>query len=119
MSVLILTSLGVGACPASRAQTTATSVAVYSFDIPPQPLSSALRKFAQQSRREILFTPGLVAGKQSQGAVGTMPQAQALEALLKNCRISWSTTSSGIILLHEQAGSVNDERVKETHGRKE
>lgn len=112
MSVLILVSLGVGVYPASRAQTPATSVAVYSFDIPPQTLSSALRKFAQQSRREILFTPALVAGKRSPGVVGTLSPTQALDALLKDCGITWSTTSAGIILLHEQPASTAANQIK-------
>ncbi|TBU88440.1 hypothetical protein DNK44_18250 [Pseudomonas dryadis] len=88
--------------PALRAQPATASAAVYSFDIPPQPLSSALEQFARQSRREILFTPSLVAGKRSPGVAGTLSAAQALDALLKGCGIVWSTTSADIILLHEQ-----------------
>jgi hypothetical protein len=99
--------------PKLHAQSVTSSAAVYSFDIPAQSLSSALRQFAQQSRREILFTPGLVAGKKSSGVVGSMPPTQALEALLKNCGITWSTTSAGIILLHEQPKSRTADRAKE------
>lgn len=97
--------------PVLHAQSAVASVAVYSFDIPAQSLSSALRQFAQQSRREILFTPDLVVGKKSPGVVGNMSPTQALEALLKNCGITWSTTSAGIILLHEQPKSTNTEQV--------
>lgn len=116
--LLLVASLG---CfyPALYARSTTASVAVYSFDIPAQPLSDALRQFAQQSRREILFSPALVAGKQSSGVVGSMSPAQALEALLKNCGITWSTTSAGIILLHGQPKSTTTEQDRVGRDRKE
>jgi hypothetical protein len=102
---------GVSAAP--RAQTAAVGAVVYNFDIPAQPLSSALRRFAQQGRREILFTPDLVAGKRSQAVAGPLSPAQALEALLKDCGITWSTTSAGIILLHERPESAAAGQIKQ------
>lgn len=92
--------------PALHAQPTAP-ITVYSFDIPAQPLSSALRQFAQQSRREILFTPGLVAGKQSPGVAGRLPPLRALEVLLQRTGLTWTTTPAGTILLHESPKSPN------------
>src|SRR3546814_18850618 len=63
-----------------NAGSAATAVAVYNFDIPAQPLPSALRQFAQQSRREIRFTPGLVAGTRSPRDSGKLPTLKAHDA---------------------------------------
>lgn len=111
--VVTLVTILICGHPELRAQPVSASVSVYSFDIPAQSLSSALRQFAQQSRREILFSPGLVAGKKSPGVTGSMSPQQALDALLKNCGITWSTTSAGIILLHGRSKVSSEDQAKE------
>lgn len=117
--LLYAAALGVAVAsiyPLVNAQPTNASVAAYSFDIAGQPLPSALRQFAQQSRQEILFAPSLVAGKKSPGVSGSMTPMRALEALLKDCGITWSTTPAGIILLHEQTESSTKKDVKKDSG---
>src|SRR3546814_2268385 len=101
LTIVFLAASMLGTHSVLNAGSAATAVAVYNFDIPAQPLSSALRQFAQQSRREILFTPGLVAGKRSPGVAGNLPSLEALEALLTDTGLTWSTTPAGAILLHD------------------
>src|SRR3990170_1603821 len=45
-------------------------VQTFAFDIPAQPLDSALRDFARTSRQQILFDGALVRDKQSTALVG-------------------------------------------------
>ena len=56
--------------PADDAQTAQT--AQRTFDIPPQPLSSALPLFGQQSGRQITADAALVRGVATPGVQGTM-----------------------------------------------
>lgn len=95
----------------------AAAGSVSSFDIPAQSLSSALRQFAQQSRREILFTPSLVAGKRSPGVAGSLPSLQALEVLLKDTGLTWSTTPAGAILLHDSVTPADRGQNAAAHSR--
>lgn len=117
LAIVSLAAAMLGAPSVLHAQPAAAAVAVYSFDVPPQPLSSALRQFAQQSRREILFTPGLVAGKRSPGVAGSLPSLQALETLLKDTGLTWSTTPAGAILLHDSAKPTDKSQNAAAHAR--
>ncbi|MGA0607563.1 TonB-dependent receptor [Phenylobacterium sp. VNQ135] len=54
-----------------------------SFDIPAQGLGAALRQFAIQSGREVLFDPALVAGRQAPGLKGELEVSTALDRLLQ------------------------------------
>ncbi len=53
-----------------------------SFDIPAGPLAEALQAFSRRSGVQLVYSSELVAGKASQGARGTMSDAQALAQLL-------------------------------------
>src|SRR3546814_4184928 len=50
----------------AHAQTAPESASAQSFDIPAQPLATALREFAQQSGQELLFSPEVAAEKRSE-----------------------------------------------------
>jgi len=53
-----------------------------SFNIPAQDLSAALREFARQSNREILFSSDVVHGKATKGVQGDLIADTALSKLL-------------------------------------
>ncbi len=61
---------------------TAPASARVRFNIPPQPLSQALNQLALQSNREILFSPGLTAGRRSPALTGVFTAEEALTRLL-------------------------------------
>lgn len=88
--------LGALAVPHSHAQTAPTS----HFDIPAQPLDAALRALAQQSGREIFFTPELTRDKTSGAVSGRRGDLQALEALLQGTDLEYRITESNAILIH-------------------
>ena len=69
------------------------------FDIAPQSLATALNAFARQSHEPILFTPEVVASRQSSGVRGTMEPVAALQILLKDSGLSYSATPGGAILV--------------------
>lgn len=52
------------------------------LDIPPQPLSSALRDFVQQTGLQLAVESALTAGKRSPGVKGEIPAGEALDRLL-------------------------------------
>ena len=81
-----------GAEPAGASQT-------ISFDIAPQPLTSALNAFALQAHQQILFTPEIVQGKTTRGVKGTFTADVALARLLANTGLEFSRSTDGMILV--------------------
>jgi iron complex outermembrane recepter protein len=69
------------------------------FNIGPQSLAAALGEFARQSHEELLFAPEVVAKKSSPGVRGTMLPQAALQILLRDSGLSFSTTPSGAVLV--------------------
>jgi outer membrane receptor protein involved in Fe transport len=69
--------------------------ATRSYTIPSQDLDGALRAFAHQSGRDVLYPPALVAGKRSPGAQGQLTESQALSALLAGTGLRFQRMTSG------------------------
>ena len=76
------------------------------FDIPPQPLASALLLFGQQSGRQISAEAGLVRGLSTQGVRGTMTVDDALRRLLAGTGLTFRGTDGPTIALQrpDQSG---------------
>src|SRR5262249_4004621 len=70
-----------------------------SYNIPAQDLGSALREFARQSNREILFSSDAVKDKTTQGVSNATSADAALAQLLVGTGLVVSTSSSGQILV--------------------
>lgn len=64
------------------------------YNIQAQDLNSALREFALQTGRDVLYPPEIVAGKRSNGAQGQLAERQALEALLAGTGLRFEQTAS-------------------------
>ncbi len=58
------------------------------FDIPAQPLVSALRLFSQQAKQQVLFDQAAVAGRSAQAVQGSLTPRQALDRLLAGTGIT-------------------------------
>ena len=69
------------------------------FEIEPQALGSALKAFGQQSGREVLFAPEVVADKRTAGVRGSMDAQVALTILLRGSGLAFKTTPAGAILV--------------------
>lgn len=73
----------------AQAQTAAATESLRQYDIPAGPLSAALAAWGAQSDRQLVFAPGLVAGKQSRGVSGRYDAEQALTQLLAGTELAW------------------------------
>lgn len=69
------------------------------FDIPAQPLTTALSTFARQANLQLGLQAGLVDGLQSQAVRGNFTQEQALQRLLGNAPVNWKIDSQRSLIL--------------------
>jgi hypothetical protein len=66
--------------PSGRAEIAAAQK--FNFDIPAQPLLTALEAFGEQAKIQILYDSAVVRNRQSPGVMGEHSQAEALQLLL-------------------------------------
>ncbi len=93
--VLGLGAAGLVAAPPVAAQ----QAEAQAFAIAPQPLSSALLAFAEQSGLEVLFDARIAQGKTSPGVQGSFTPEQALRQLLANTDLTYRYTSANAVTL--------------------
>lgn len=86
-----LGTMAIVAPASAQAQETQT----LGFDIPSGDLATALKTFAEQSDRSVLFTPEMVAGRTSQGVRGKMSEGAALGQLLAGTGLQFDQTATG------------------------
>ena len=79
------------------AQTRATPVA---FDIPAQPLGTALLALGQQANLEVSFVPATVAGKSAPALRGTMSPLDALDQLLRGSGLALRGDGPGRYIIY-------------------
>ena len=84
--------------PASRAATAAQD-----YDIPAQPLASALLLFAEQSHLQVLFAQNDVDGLRSPPLRGRFTPDQALAILMSQSGLDARITSSGAVAIEAAA----------------
>lgn len=89
--------------PPSVAQASETR----SFDIPPQPLASALGVFGRQSGRQITVDGALVRNVGTSGVRGTMSIEVALGRLLSGTGLTYSQPSATTITVHRAGGATD------------
>ncbi|MDR0280503.1 MAG: TonB-dependent siderophore receptor [Paucimonas sp.] len=73
------------------------------FDIPPQPLASALNQLAEQSGLQVIYNGELVQGLSSPGVHGSQEPEAALQRLLQGSGLIWHGTSQGSVMLEKSA----------------
>ena len=74
------------------------------FNIPAQPLSSALQAFGTQSNLQVLYSPQDVEGKRSTAISGNLSPAAAIATLLQGSGVSYQMQSSSVTV----SASSND-----------
>jgi iron complex outermembrane recepter protein len=72
------------------------------FNIPSQPLSSALRQFSQVANLELFFDAVLTEGLHTQGLSGTYAPEPALQRLLAGTGLRYQFTSPNAVTLERQ-----------------
>ncbi|WP_160000046.1 TonB-dependent siderophore receptor [Roseomonas sp. 18066] len=100
---LLAITLAAAAAPLAIAQAQAPSQAAAAaprrFDIPAQPLGSALAAFGRQAGLQVTAEAGAVADLQSQPVAGTLAPEEALRRLLSGTGVSWRFGAEGTVLL--------------------
>lgn len=101
---LLLSTLAVSialavSIPAFAQSTAAQASSSASFDIPRQPMDTALTRLADQAGFRILFASDDVAGVQAQALSGTYTPEQALGTLLAQTGLSWRWREAGIAVV--------------------
>jgi hypothetical protein len=78
------------------------------FDIPPQPLLTALRTYSEMTGQAVLFDNALTAGRRSSGVHGNFDKVEALEILLAGTGLvaSYSTDQAFTLKLAEPGEPV-------------
>lgn len=69
------------------------------FDIPAQDLGPALRLFAVQSGREVIFDPAVVAGKRAVGLKGQYEPTSALDQLLRGSGLRARSAGQAMVIV--------------------
>ena len=85
----------------------ATQAQAYRFEIPAQPLDSALAAFSAVTRLQVLVPGEFTQGLRSPGVSGSYPQAQALARLLEGTGLSATYIDADSVTL-ERRGSGDD-----------
>jgi outer membrane receptor for ferric coprogen and ferric-rhodotorulic acid len=84
------------------------------FNIPPQPLASALNRLAAQSGLQVIFDGTLVAGKNSSGVVGSKEPEAALAEVLAGSGLTWRSTGGSTVMLEKAPESAGALQLGET-----
>ncbi|MGY2291614.1 TonB-dependent receptor domain-containing protein [Pseudomonas sp. SDO528_S397] len=94
-------ALAVAAEPAAASRDQATRF----YDIPAQPLTTALSTFARQANLQLGLEAGLVDGLQAQALRGNFTQEQALQRLLEDAPVSWKIDGQRSLILSRRAAA--------------
>ncbi|KRF02092.1 hypothetical protein ASG87_11455 [Frateuria sp. Soil773] len=98
LSLLIAAALLAGTGAAASGRIEAQAVA-QGYRIAAGDLGGALNALATQSRLQIIYAPGLVAGKTTAGLSGSYPPAQALERLLQGTGLGATAINPGTYVI--------------------
>lgn len=106
--VFLIAACGVSASlqATAQAQTAPSSSraqpdGVVSFDIPAQPLASALTEFARQSGQELLYSPDAAEGRTGNAVSGKLSRADAMAELLEGTGLEFLITTRGGMMIGE------------------
>lgn len=81
------------------AGTPSAQAVLYRFDIPSQPLGSALRLFGIASQQQIAFDEDAVQGRQSAPVHGRYTARGAMAVMVKDPDLAVSRTSNGVFII--------------------
>jgi iron complex outermembrane recepter protein len=106
-------SITVAAILASTAAAFGASAAtahgqLYHFDIAPEPLSQALRTYAQVCGQDVIFTESVVAGAPATSLVGDFTADDALTHLLAGTQLVVERSPSGALMIRRRQEAGTD-----------
>ena len=89
------------ALPLAASSVHARELPSRSFEIEPQPLSTALRVFAEQAQLQIIFSESDVGALASSRIAGHLPPRIALESLLHGTSLEFELTDSNVAVVRK------------------
>ena len=98
---------GAAALAFSALATMASAQVKADFNIPPQPLSSALKEFGLQSGYAVLATPADATAKVSQGVTGATDVEAALTQILSGSGLSWRRAGDTFLIVQAGEGGTS------------
>ena len=106
-------SITVAAILASTAGALGASAAaahgqLFHFDITPEPLSQALRTYAQVCGQDVIFTESVVAGARTTSLVGDFTADDALSHLLAGTQLVVERSPSGALMIRRRQEASTD-----------
>jgi len=108
-AMLVGTALGLAtSMPAAAQSGPPAAEAKLVFDIPAQPLRSALRQLMQQGKIQVGFEAAEVEGKQSAPVSGSMGVTDALGQLLAGTGLTYRQLTDGSVLIEPAPGAQDD-----------
>ncbi len=81
---------------------------LFHFDITPEPLSQALRTYAQICGKDVIFTESVVAGAGSTSLVGDFTADDALSRLLAGTQLTVERSPSGALMIRRRQQASTD-----------
>jgi outer membrane receptor for ferric coprogen and ferric-rhodotorulic acid len=109
VGLAVASAAAVGMAPAPAvAQEAARRV----YDLPAGDLDAALRRFAEQSRLQLVYPSALTRGRRTQGVRGELTPAQGVAQLLAGTGLTYSFSDPRTVLIQPiQIGAADDGRV--------
>src|SRR6185312_4120355 len=81
---------------------------LFHFDISPEPLSQALRTYAQVCGQDVIFTESVVAGARATSLVGDFTADEALSHLLAGTQLVVERSPSGALMIRRRREASTD-----------
>ncbi|HEY5760319.1 MAG TPA: TonB-dependent receptor [Steroidobacter sp.] len=103
-SLLAVASVG-SALAQTQTNTTSTDQARQEFNIAAQPLSQALREYAQQSGDQVVFYSDIGKGREAPALAGSYTRQEALQRLLENTGLKYRRVNAKTIAISSDAPS--------------
>ena len=91
----------------------------FNFDLPPEPLSQALRDYAHISGQQIIFTDDLVAGRQAPALHGAFTADDALGRLLTGTDLVVEHAPSGALMVRRKEAALEERPAGQAAGGKD
>ena len=110
--IVVAVLIGAGAAPAQQSEPpaqTATEEARIAFDIPAQPLESAVTAFGFQSGHQVAVDQATLTGRRSNAVRGSFTPAEALNRLLAGTGVTYRLIDeNSVTLVAASLGGTND-----------
>lgn len=112
-SLLAIASAG-SALAQTRSTTTATDHTRREFNIAAQPLSQALREYAQQSGDQVVFYSDIGKGREAPALAGSFTRQEALQRLLENSGLKYKRVNAKTVAISSDAPARPEASIQRT-----